>query len=280
MSLANVIGDGDYRLLVANSDKKLMIYRGMTTESQHVILDHPSAMCTYYMDTNTNELPAVAVATNSSIFIYRGLRPFFKFTLPALDLHPKEVEVWATLGQSQELDPAVISSAIEMLAELRDEMGVMISPRSQDLLSIESLEARAEYIQLAVKFELKHVTAITCMAVLHKSMEEETAVGCLVLGLEVAQLMILSPDAHTIISKIKLPSPPVFIACGGTFDVEYRIFVGCREGTVCIIKNGELLSQTIELETPPAGLVRLKSVVVCATMTKVLLVGCPLCSRR
>ena len=233
MSLANVVGDGDYRLLVANNDKKLMIYRGMTTESQHVILDQPSAMCTYYMDTNTNELPAVAVATNSSIFIYRGLRPFFKFTLPALDLHPKEVEVWQSLAaQGQQapegLDPAFVTVAVEALSELRDEMGVMISPRSQDLLSIESGEARREYIGLAANFELKHVTAITCMAVLHKSVEDETAVGCLVLGLEVSQLMILSPDAHTIIAKIKLPSPPVFISCGGTFDVEYRIFVGCR----------------------------------------------------
>jgi len=95
-------------------------------------------------------------------------------------------------------------------------------------------------------------------------------VGCLVLGLEVKQVMILSPDAHTIICKVKLPSVPAFVACGGSFDVEYRVFVGCREGTICIIKNGELLSQTIGLDTPPCGLIRLKSVVVAATMTNAL----------
>merc|ERR1719311_843754 len=82
--------------------------------------------------------------------------------------------------------------------------------------------------------------------------------------------MILSPDAHTIICKVNLPSVPAFIAAGGAFDVEYRIFIGFREGTVCIVKNGELLSQTIELETPPCGLIRLKSLVIVATMTNIL----------
>ena len=125
MALANVVGDGDYRLLVGNSDKKLMIYRGMTTESQHVILDTPSAMCTYYMDANQNELPAVAVATGSSIFIYRGLRPFFKFTLPSLDIHPKEVEVWESLrGEAESgVAPDAVGAAVDALSELRDEMG-------------------------------------------------------------------------------------------------------------------------------------------------------------
>jgi len=186
--------------------------------------------------------------------------------LPALDLHPKEQEVWNALAA----EALEVPAAVEALTELRDEMGVMITPRSQDFLAMENPQAQVEYVGLASNFPLKHTTVITCMGVLNKSMEEETSVGCLVLGLEVKQLMILSPDAHTIIAKIKLPSAPAFICCGGTFDVEYRIFVGCREGTVCIVKNGELLSQTIELETPPAGLVRLKSVVICATMNQSL----------
>jgi len=266
MALSDVEGDGDHRLLVANSNKRLKIYRGMILESEHVILDTPSALCSYYMDSSAREIPAVAVASGSCIFIYRNLRPYFKFTLPPLDVHPQEAEIWTQLTA----EATDVPQAVSEISELRDSMGVMLTPRSLDLLAMENPEAQEEYVKLACTFPLKHTTVITCMGVLNKSMEEEGSTGCLVLGLEVKQLMILSPDAHTIICKLKLPSAPAFIAAGGTFDVEYRIFVGCREGTVCIVKNGELLSQTIELDTPPCGLVRLKSLVICATMSNAL----------
>eukprot|EP00656_Telonema_subtile_P050277 TRINITY_DN6474_c0_g1_i3.p1 TRINITY_DN6474_c0_g1~~TRINITY_DN6474_c0_g1_i3.p1 ORF type:complete len:431 (-),score=116.19 TRINITY_DN6474_c0_g1_i3:155-1447(-) len=140
----------------------------------------------------------------------------------------------------------------------------MLTPRSTDLISMPTPETRAEFATLASEHPLKHTTTITCMSVLCKTMEEPRAVGCLVLGLEIKQLMILSPDAHTIIAKVRLPSVPALLCCTGSQAVEYRVFVACRHSMVCTVKNGELLKQRIELEHPPCCM---------STIDKTLLIG-------
>ena len=38
--------------------------------------------------------PAVAVASGSYIYIYKNLRPYFKFTLPTLEVNPVEYDAW------------------------------------------------------------------------------------------------------------------------------------------------------------------------------------------
>ena len=37
---------------------------------------------------------AIAVASGPYIYVYKNLRPYFKFTLPTLDIHPQEAELW------------------------------------------------------------------------------------------------------------------------------------------------------------------------------------------
>ena len=38
--------------------------------------------------------PAIAVASGPYIYVYKNLRPYFKFTLPPLDIHPVEQDLW------------------------------------------------------------------------------------------------------------------------------------------------------------------------------------------
>ena len=44
--------------------------------------------------TNKCFLAAVAVASGSYIYIYKNLRPYFKFTLPTLEVNPVEYDAW------------------------------------------------------------------------------------------------------------------------------------------------------------------------------------------
>lgn len=37
---------------------------------------------------------AIAVASGPYIYIYKNLRPYFKFTLPPLEIHPVEQDLW------------------------------------------------------------------------------------------------------------------------------------------------------------------------------------------
>ena len=88
---------------------------GTALKSETAILDVPVALCTFYTgtlradcglfvdslfvdsDTNTPRTPAVAVASGPYVFIYRNLRPYFKFTLPPLEIDKQENEAWTEL---------------------------------------------------------------------------------------------------------------------------------------------------------------------------------------
>ena len=37
---------------------------------------------------------AIAVASGPCIYVYKNLRPYFKFTLPGLEIHQMEHEAW------------------------------------------------------------------------------------------------------------------------------------------------------------------------------------------
>jgi len=37
---------------------------------------------------------AIAVASGQFIYVYKNLRPYFKFTLPTFDIHQMEQEAW------------------------------------------------------------------------------------------------------------------------------------------------------------------------------------------
>ena len=71
MDLADVNGDGDYKLIIADLTKKLKVYKGTSLVSEHVLLDVPVGLTSYYMDTATPAVPVVAVASGPFIFIYR-----------------------------------------------------------------------------------------------------------------------------------------------------------------------------------------------------------------
>lgn len=48
-------------------------------------------------DMSTPRTPAVAVAAGPYVYVYRNLRPYFKFTVPNVDLSSVEVECWEQL---------------------------------------------------------------------------------------------------------------------------------------------------------------------------------------
>ena len=57
--------------------------------SEHFLLEEPVAVCVYFTDSRQPHTPAVAVAGGGFVFIYRNLRPYFKFSLPALPVRPR-----------------------------------------------------------------------------------------------------------------------------------------------------------------------------------------------
>ena len=68
-----------------------------------------------YIDVQQPRTPSIAVAAGPSVYIYRNLRPYFKFTLPAMEISPQENDIWRGLTNGSK----GISEAIQLLVQMR-----------------------------------------------------------------------------------------------------------------------------------------------------------------
>ena len=196
IALADLDADGDSKLLVATADRKLKVYKGTRVISEHVLLDQPVAICSFFADDHRPRCPAVAVASGTYIFIYRNLRPYFKFTLPLVEVNPEELAVWRDLGAGT-LTPA---DGHARLAEIREgageagaggagaaggaEGGAELTTRTRDFLSQDDPEAQAAFVGKYGKQRLAQQTCVTCMDTLKKALDEDDAISSLVVGTE------------------------------------------------------------------------------------------------
>ena len=73
------LGTGDYNM-------KLRVYKGTQLVTENTLIDLPTGVVTFHMDTTHPPIPAIAVASAAHIYIYKNLRPYFKFTLPTLEI--------------------------------------------------------------------------------------------------------------------------------------------------------------------------------------------------
>ena len=97
------------------------------------------------MDNTEPRIPAVAVASGPHIYIYKNMRPYFKFTLPTLEIHPAEKELWTAASSASNSEGAGnnngggldLASLLDGLQSLRAEIGdAKLTARTQRLLMI------------------------------------------------------------------------------------------------------------------------------------------------
>mmetsp|Transcript_50681 Transcript_50681/g.99275 ORF Transcript_50681/g.99275 Transcript_50681/m.99275 type:complete len:589 (-) Transcript_50681:207-1973(-) len=262
--LCDVRGDGENKLLIADANKILKVYKG-TDVKEHAIPDVPNAMACFYSEEGRPQVPSVAVAAGPQIFIFRDLRPFYKFKLPSVDIEPSELEVWASLKDNK----MNASQAVEMLSEARDN-GIILSSQSMNLLAFNDPKEQEDFVEANKDVALQQQTTVTCMETLNKNKEDPRAISMLVVGTESAHVIITDQWGTSILKKIQLPSVPVFMAVSGTYEVEYRIVVSCRNGNVYTIKKGKVVGTVIELETQPCGLELLDKSIIVGCMDNVI----------
>mmetsp|Transcript_49134 Transcript_49134/g.130457 ORF Transcript_49134/g.130457 Transcript_49134/m.130457 type:complete len:569 (+) Transcript_49134:1-1707(+) len=263
MCLADLHAEGDHRLIMVDLKKRIRIYKGTTIQWEQKLLDAPCAVQCFYHEVASPPIPTLAVASGHQVFIYRYMRPYLKFTLPPVEVSAAEAEVWEELR----VDGSDVRTAYDRLNALR-ENGTSLTNHSIDFLAVEEPEQQVEFVRKLKESKqsvgshgkdsglLEQHTSITCMEVLKFNMEDATAVSMLVLGTENRMVHILDSSALNVLTKVELDSVPTFMSVLGLYDVEYRITVACRNGNVYTIKNGTVLSNVIELESQPVGLVR------------------------
>jgi Bardet-Biedl syndrome 1 protein len=249
--------------------------------SDHALLDVPVAIACYYPDNATPRTPSVAVAAGPHIFVYRNLRPHYKFTVPPSTINSDEQDLWEKLRSNEGTD---VRKSYEQLVALRDS-GVQLSSRSLDLLVIDDEAVAVEFVEAEKHSPLQQQTVITCMETLNKTEDAgETGMSQIIIGTENKMIYILKPSGYSVSCQCELPSVPVMMAVTGSFDVNYRIVIACRDAKIYTIKvpsvrivstierhtrcvlpwqgsynNCECnagTSMVIELESQPCGLVR------------------------
>lgn len=75
------------------------------------LLDLPTGVCTFYMDTTDPKTPAVAVSCGNFVYVFKNMRPYFKFTLPLLEVHTLAVVLFLfyVMGEIESAQVGVIS---------------------------------------------------------------------------------------------------------------------------------------------------------------------------
>ena len=62
--------------------------------SEHSLLELPTSLVAFSMDPTPPIIPALAVAAASNVYVYKNMRPYFKFSLPSLEVNRLEKELW------------------------------------------------------------------------------------------------------------------------------------------------------------------------------------------
>ena len=101
MSLAPKPGISSLSLQLAMGDlgpdgrqPRLKVLKGHTVVSQKPLPDLPAAAVSFLMASHEPRTPALAIASGPCVYVYKNLKPYFKFSLPLLPTNPLEQDLW------------------------------------------------------------------------------------------------------------------------------------------------------------------------------------------
>ncbi|XP_038621064.1 Bardet-Biedl syndrome 1 protein [Tachyglossus aculeatus] len=272
LALADLHGDGEFKLVVGDlgpgaRQPRLKVLKGPTVATESPLPDLPSAAVAFRMDPHEARPPALAVASGPCVYVYKNLRPYFKFSLPPLACNPVEQDLWSQAKEDR-IDPLTLK---EMLEGIREKAEVPLSVKSLRFLQLELGEMENFVAQHKAK-PIKRQAVITAMTALKKNLADEEAASCLLLGTENKELLVLDPEAFTVLAKMSLPGVPAFLDGMGQFDVEFRLAAACRDGNIYILRRDSSRPKyRMELGAQPVGLVRVHKTLVAGSTQEALL---------
>uniref|UniRef100_A0A2K6ST50 Bardet-Biedl syndrome 1 n=1 Tax=Saimiri boliviensis boliviensis TaxID=39432 RepID=A0A2K6ST50_SAIBB len=256
LALADLHGDGEYKLVVGDlgpggQQPRLKVLKGPLVMTESPLPALPAAAATFFMEQHEPRTPALALASGPCVYVYKNLRPYFKFSLPQLPPNPLEQDLWNQAKEDQ-IDPLTLKEMLESIRETAEEP---LSVQSLSFLQLELSEMEAFVNQHKSK-SIKRQTVITTMTTLKKNLADEDAVSCLVLGTENKELLVLDPEAFTVLAKDAVTS-----LCFGRYGREDNTLIMTTRGGGLIIK---ILKRTAvfveggsELGPPPAQAMKL-----------------------
>ncbi|XP_065093979.1 Bardet-Biedl syndrome 1 protein homolog [Ochlerotatus camptorhynchus] len=258
MSLCDLKNDNYYQLVIVDvplfdfdTKPKLKVYKGTNLTSEQNLPGIPSAVESLYINEQEPKIPIIAVAVASSVLFYRNMKPYYKFTIPGMDIDPLEVDTWKKLLIER---PENYDKFIDNLRTLQL---FQLTEQSQELLFLPE-DKRASFIQQNANNELERLSIITAMASIKKAANDSKSASCLILATESGEILILDTQAFVVLHQARacnFQGTPSIISATGQYDIDFRLVIATREGSICLLKKGWLVGHHIvKLEHPTAGL--------------------------
>lgn len=302
----DINNDGNYSLLVIDDCIRLKVFRGMNLVSSHKLLDEASCMQVFYPSAlnRQSSVPAVGVATMNNIYIYRNMRPYYKFTVPNLIINSTEQAIWQdwrtgsvpqstdALQRLKELKEFLDTNGgddTELNTATTDGKGTSSNSGNQNngsnpngkdtsdltfrtmfILSMTDPNEQLRYIEAYKQIPLVSQTVITCLTAIKKESEEYNAVSQLILGTENSEIIFLDSTGANIELRVAIPSVPISMQVIGILNIDYRVIIATRSHNIFTIRNGKLLGNLIELESDIISMIAFNKLIIVACVNQTI----------
>lgn len=159
----------------------------------------PSAVVHFVPDAAESNASATAVAVGSQVLVYKNMRPYYKFMLPAQPVDSRERTVWQQMQSRSTTASAGQSQLRNLLAA-----GLTLTPLSRSFVAQPPPQAAALVEQFQEK-QLVNTSQITAMHVLYKNVQDPGSPQFLVVATEAKHLLVVATSNFTVVSKCELP---------------------------------------------------------------------------
>lgn len=132
--------DGDHKLVLADKDNKIKIYKGTNVLFEDNLITTPIAVEVFYENNKKPLIPIVAIAAEDKLMLYLKYKQYYLYILPAIEISKEEEDIWKNM-QSQAI---TIEEGVDKLNLMRDN-GADLCTQTVELLALESLEEQAKY---------------------------------------------------------------------------------------------------------------------------------------
>uniref|UniRef100_A0A1I7UT14 BBS1 domain-containing protein n=1 Tax=Caenorhabditis tropicalis TaxID=1561998 RepID=A0A1I7UT14_9PELO len=228
-------GDDGTKLIIAHSghggmNMQLRVFEGLSQHSENTLADAPVSICHFVNELSS--VPSVAVASGPSLLIFKGLKPYYKYSLAGKEANELEAAMWRKVGTTK----ASRQKLFDGLKQRGEEISFANLTSTSQTYLMSNDEEQANIIE---KFgtHLMDSPSVTCMEKMLKSVAE--GLDVLVLGTEHGDVLIVDSQAFTTLDEFLIHSIPATICTYGTFDVDFRVIVQTRDSLIYSIKRGD-----------------------------------------
>ena len=125
----------------------------------------------------------------NNIFIYKNMKPYFKYTLPNMELNQVEKEAWIQ-SRDDKFDPSMLKDILSTLSA--ENMSVPLSQRSKAFLKLENdSEEQLNFLDKYKHQPLSRHSSIVAMTSMSKNIDDQSGLSVLVICTEERELFIL-----------------------------------------------------------------------------------------